>query len=127
MEIRPIEREEYPTFQRAFMRAMGFGPPSDAYIERWQPETKTERSLAAFDREQIVGTAYSYLFELTVPGGAQIDAAGVTAVGVLSTHRRRGIVTELMRRQLAEARDRGEPVAILIASAAAIYGRYGYC
>jgi predicted acetyltransferase len=126
MEIRPIEIEEYPTFQRTFMRAMGFGPPSDAYIERWQPETKTERSLAAFDREQMVGTAYSYLFELTVPGGAQIDAAGVTAVGVLATHRRRGIITDIMRRQLADAKDRGEAVAILVASEAVIYGRFGY-
>src|SRR5438445_13016121 len=126
MDIRPIERDEYPTFQRTFMRAMGFGPPSDAYIERWQPETKTERTLAAFDRDQIVGTTYSYLFELTVPGGAQIDAAGVTAVGVLATHRRRGIVSELMARQLAEARDRGEPLAILVASESVIYGRFGY-
>jgi len=126
MDIRPIERDEYPTFQRTFMRAMGFGPPSDAYIERWQPETKVERSLAAFDRDQMVATAYSYLFELTVPGGAQIDAAGVTAVGVLSTHKRRGIITEIMRRQLAEARDRGEAAAILLASEAVIYGRFGY-
>src|SRR5690349_6137357 len=116
MDIRPIEIEEYPTFQRTFMRAMGFGAPSDAYIERWQPETRTERSLAAFDRDQMVGTAYSYLFELTVPGGAQLDVAGVTAVGVLATHRRRGIVTEIMRRQLAGARDRGEAAAILVAS-----------
>jgi len=126
MEIRAITAEEYPAFQRTFMRAMGFGPPSDAYIERWQAQLKPERSIAAFDREQIVGTAYSYLFELTLPGGSQIDAAGVTAVGVLATHRRRGIVTQLMRRQLAEARERGEPLAILIASESVIYERFGY-
>src|SRR5438128_3020755 len=107
MDIRAITIEEFGAFQRTFMRAMGFGPPSDAYIERWGPETKLERTLAAFDRDQIVGTAYSYFFELTVPGGAQIDAAGVTAVGVLATHPRKRIGTALMRRQLAEAKDRG--------------------
>lgn len=126
MDIRPIAIEEFGAFQRTFMRAMGFGPPSDAYIERWAPETKLERTLAAFDRGQIVGTAYSYFFELTVPGGVQIDVAGVTAVGVLATHRRKGIVTELMRRQLAEAKERGEPLAILVASESVIYGRFGY-
>jgi len=126
MDVRPIRIDEFPAFQRTFMRAMGFPPPTDDYLERWGPSTKVERSLAAYDRDQIVGTTYSYLFELTVPGGAQIDAAGVTAVGVLATHRRRGIVSELMLRQLAEARDRGEPLAILVASESVIYGRFGY-
>src|SRR5439155_12032174 len=105
MDIRPIAIEEYPAFQRTFTRAMGFPPPSDDYLERWTAATNVERTLAAFDRDQIVGTTYSYLFELTVPGGAQLEVAGVTAVGVIATHRRRGIVSELMRRQLAEARD----------------------
>jgi predicted acetyltransferase len=52
--------------------------------------------------------------------------AGVTSVGVLPTHRRRGILTALMRRQLQDVREHGEPVAALYASEGLIYGRFGY-
>jgi predicted acetyltransferase len=55
-----------------------------------------------------------------------LPAAGVTFVAVLPTHRRRGVLRSLMLRQLADVRDRGEPLAILWASEAVIYGRYGY-
>src|SRR6266700_6342476 len=73
----------------------------------------------------LVGTAGSYAFRLTVPGG-ELPAAGVTWVGVVPSHRRRGILTEFMRRQLEDTRDRGEPLAVLFASESAIYGRFGY-
>ena len=64
-------------------------------------------------------------FDLTVPGGP-VRTAGVTVVGVLPTHRRRGILRELMRAQLDDVHARGEPLAALWASEASIYGRYGY-
>lgn len=126
MDIRPISDEEYPAFSRTFLRAMGFPPASDEELDRRRPAFRPERSLAAVDRDQIVATANSYLFELTVPGPRQIDVAGVTAVGVLATHRRQGLLTQLMHRQLREARERGEAMAILIASESVIYGRFGY-
>ena len=55
-----------------------------------------------------------------------MPAAGVTLVGVLPTHRRQGVLTRLMRAQLDDVRERGEPVAFLWASEGAIYGRFGY-
>ena len=55
-----------------------------------------------------------------------LPAAGVTFVAVMPTYRRQGVLSSLMRRQLADVRDRGEPLAILWASEAVIYGRYGY-
>jgi len=67
-----------------------------------------------------------YSFQLSVPGQELLPAAGVTFVAVMPTHRRRGVLSSLMRRQLADVRDRGEPLAILWASEAVIYGRYGY-
>ena len=82
--------------------------------------------LAALDGGEIVGGAGAYLFETTVPGGAQVPTAGVMAVGVLPTHRRRGALTALMRRQLADAHERGEPIAMLFAAEGGIYGRFGY-
>jgi predicted acetyltransferase len=48
------------------------------------------------------------------------------AVGVLPTHRRRGVLTAMMRRQVADAHERGEPLATLYAAEAGIYGRFGY-
>jgi predicted acetyltransferase len=47
-------------------------------------------------------------------------------VGVYPTHRRRGVLTQLMRTQLADCRERGELAAWLWASEAQIYPRYGY-
>jgi predicted acetyltransferase len=84
-----------------------------------------DRITAAFDGEQSVGCAGCITLRLTVPGG-EVDAAGLTLVGVLPSHRRRGILRALMRRQLDDIRRRGEPLAILWASEGAIYGRFGF-
>ena len=81
---------------------------------------------AAFDGDRIVGGAGAFTFDMSVPGGESVPAAGVTVVGVLPTHRRRGVLTALMRAQLDDCRARGEPVAYLWASEATIYGRFGY-
>ena len=83
------------------------------------------RMFAAYDGDLLVGTAADIALTLTVPG-AELPAAGVTLVGVLPTHRRRGILNQLMRTELDEIAARGEPLAILWASEAPIYGRYGY-
>lgn len=84
-----------------------------------------ERTLVAVFGDEIAGTVAAYTRQLTVPGGA-VPAAHVTAVGVRPTHRRRGILTRLMRRQLADIRALGEPVAVLWASEGPIYQRFGY-
>ncbi len=79
----------------------------------------------AADGDAIVGGAGAFQFDLTVPGGS-VRTAGVTVVGVLPSHRRRGILRELMRAQLDDVHARGEPLAALWASEASIYRRYGY-
>jgi predicted acetyltransferase len=73
-----------------------------------------------------VGTASAFSFRVTVPGGASVPAAGITMVSVAATHRRRGVLTSMMRRQLDDIRAGGEPLAVLTASEPAIYGRFGY-
>ena len=94
-------------------------------MAHWRQLLDLDRTLCALDGTAIVGTAADVPFQLTIPGG-EIGAAGVTLVGVLPTHRRRGILRELMRRQLRDAHARGDPVAILYASEALIYPRFGY-
>jgi predicted acetyltransferase len=95
-------------------------------IERFAPILPPERVLGAFEGEAIVGGGGAYLFQTTVPGGTAVPTAGVMAVGVLPTHRRLGVLTKLMRRQLADAHERGEPLALLYASEGQIYSRFGY-
>ncbi len=51
-----------------------------------------DRTIAALDGEQMVGSAGAYSFQMTVPGGV-VPAAGITFVAVLPSHRRRGILT----------------------------------
>ena len=84
-----------------------------------------ERVHVATDGGAIVAGAGAFEFGLTIPGGP-VPTAGVTVVGVLPTHRRRGIVRELMSAQLKDAHARGEPIAALWASEGGFYGRFGY-
>lgn len=121
---RPAE-DEVSEATRVFATAINI-PLNDLLdTERDHPVNEPDRFLVVRDGGRIVGTTNSHPFSLTVPGGPR-PAAGVTGVGVLPTHRRRGILTALLREQLADLRRRGENLAILWASEGGIYGRYGY-
>ncbi len=121
---RPIDAGEVPAFFEVQARA--FGHDLDpAHLERGERLRNLERSTAAFDGGQVVGTAGIWEFEMTVPGNS-LPCAGVTWVSVAATHRRQGILTGMMRRQLDEIREHGEAIAALWASEAPIYGRFGY-
>ena len=98
---------------------------SPAAVEHERHTIELERFIGALDGDNVVGCSGAYSFRLTVPGG-EVGAAGVTAVGVLPTHRRRGILRQMMRWLFDQARDRHEAVAILWASEAAIYQRFGF-
>lgn len=125
VELRPIDLAELPGFYRLLSETFG-EDPRDEDRERFATVFEPERSLAGFDGDQIVSTAGIYTRDMTLPGGPR-PVAGVTVVSVSPTHRRRGILTEMMRRQLAELQERQqEPVAALWASEGAIYGRFGY-
>ncbi len=82
--------------------------------------------MIARDGSKIVGNAGVFPFETVLPGGATVPTAGLTRVGVLPTHRRRGALTGMMAEHLRQAAERGEPIASLRAAEAAIYGRFGY-
>jgi predicted acetyltransferase len=81
---------------------------------------------AAFVDGQLVGASAMLSFEITVPGLRQLPMGGVTATGVLATHRRRGLLRAMMQAMFDEALDRGEPIAALSASEGGIYGRFGF-
>lgn len=124
MNMRPVTAAELPAFLHSLETAFHEESDDDA-VAMMRGVFEPERSLAIFDDGEIVATAGIFTRELTIPG-ALMSVAGVTTVGVLPTHRRRGLLTQLMRRQLDDVRAAGEPVAALWASEPVIYGRFGY-
>jgi predicted acetyltransferase len=125
--IRAISPDEYALFDLVAQHAFHVGPASDVRRELAIKLFDFSRSLAAFDGSTIAGTALAFSFEVSVPGGSLLPGAGVTYVSVLPSHRRRGVLRSLMRRQLQDIESAArEPIALLWASEAGIYSRYGY-
>jgi predicted acetyltransferase len=124
-EIRPITDDEFDAFHAVDEQAFQGSPPAADERPKILSRFEFDRSLAAFDGGEPVGIAGAFSFRMRIPG-AVAPVAGVSWVAVLPSHRRRGILTQLMRRQLSDVRERGEAIAVLWASEAGIYGRYGY-
>jgi predicted acetyltransferase len=121
----PITAEEIPAFAAAVDGAF-HGDVTPDEIEHIRSKLEPERTLVVRDAGKIVAGASIYSRTMTVPGG-EAPVAGVTQVGVMPTHRRRGLLTAMMRRQLDDVRDAGrEAFAALWAAEAGIYGRFGY-
>src|ERR671937_743024 len=124
-DVRPVaDADELK--QAVFAIGQYFGsPPTDEQVERMLRVVELERVHAARENGVIVGGAGAFAFDMSIPGG-RVATAGVTAVGVYPTHRRRGVLRAMMRAQLDDARERGEPIAALWSSEETIYGRFGY-
>ncbi|MFH8937228.1 GNAT family N-acetyltransferase [Streptomyces griseosporeus] len=125
-ELRVLRQDDWDRFYDNLLRAFGGATESDEERALWRELTEFDRFVAAWDGDLVVGTAGAFSFRMTVPGGAVVPAAGVTMVSVAATHRRRGVLTSMMRRQLDDVRRWGEPLAVLTASEPGIYGRFGY-
>jgi predicted acetyltransferase len=123
--LRAITPDEFEAFCAVPVQAFNDNESPAEVNEHERVVFEFDRSLAALDGAAIVGTTAAYSFQLTVPGGIA-GAGGVTFVSVLPSYRRRGILSAMMRHQLADIAARGEAVAALYASEAGIYGRYGY-
>ena len=88
-------------------------------------------SAAWGEQEELAGLFTSYSLTLTVPGAAgsvrRTPMAGLSWVAVHPDHRRRGVLTAMMRHHLHGLHDNGEEaIAGLFASETAIYQRFGY-
>ncbi|AUG78135.1 hypothetical protein CFP65_3337 [Kitasatospora sp. MMS16-BH015] len=128
IEIRPVTEQELPQWDRAVLR--GFLTPHHADgTEARRRMFEPGRWLAAVDHTaggSYVATYRSYDLELTVPGGAAVPVDGITGVTVAATHRRRGLLSRMIKGDLAAARERGSVAAVLTAAEYGIYGRYGF-
>ncbi|MFE1810331.1 GNAT family N-acetyltransferase [Streptomyces sp. NPDC059533] len=128
MEIRNTTDQDFDVFVGTMLAAFGLFPetPVDGGGHWWSALEMDRCLFAVTEDGKPVGTAGAYPFELTLPGGNLVPVSGVTAVGVLPSHRRQGVLSAVMRHQLAELRARGEFLSVLLASEALIYRRFGY-
>ena len=124
LQIRRITADEFEPFLLASEVASSDVPDRDE-IDRERSIAEPDRNVAAFDGPDIVGTAGAFTMPITIPGG-ELVVGYPTLVGVLPTHRRRGIAAGLMRWLLDDAHERGELLSVLYASEGGIYGRYGF-
>ena len=124
IEYRPITDDELPAAMETVYWAFGghFDKARLPFAREW---AKIEQSMAAFDGPDPVGFTGCCPLDMTVPGGS-VAVACIGGVTVLPSHRRRGLLTEMMKRQITAAYESGLPLSALDASEAPIYGRFGY-
>ncbi|TAM70667.1 MAG: GNAT family N-acetyltransferase [Microbacteriaceae bacterium] len=113
--------------------ARGFYQPHTApkQLDALLATTAYRRTTGVWDGTEAdaatpVATVSSWPAPLTLPGENDISAWAISSVTVAPTHRRRGIARALLEAELRTARAAGIPAAILTASEATIYSRYGF-
>lgn len=124
--VRPVTDEDWEEFAALDSHAFGTTMPEEA-LSADRALLHGARSIGAYDGTTLAGIAAAYSYDISVPGGGSLPAAAVSWVGVLPTHRRRGVLRALMTSQLHSIHEEGrEPLAVLWASEPQIYGRFGY-
>ncbi len=125
LQVRTIDASEIGDW----VACMGVGflrPRAEGFAEYFLGEIDLDRTWGAFDSGRVVGTLRSFATRLTVPGPAEQDASAITNVTVVPTHRRQGLMRDMVIADLDSSIERGESLGILIASEYPIYGRFGY-
>ncbi|MFD3660890.1 GNAT family N-acetyltransferase [Streptomyces sp. NPDC058659] len=127
VDVRAVTESDFPgwllALQTGFLRPPGV---PDALVADRLANSDLARTLGAFDRDRIVGTLRSFRQEVSTVGGGSLTADAITQVTVSPTHRRQGLLSRMMRADLAAAKERGDAIATLIAAEYPIYGRYGF-
>jgi len=119
VEIRSARPEEMGEFKRVASIALVMSP---ARFEGMAPEW----TLCAFENGKLATAYAAWPFTMRF-NGEGIPVAGVTMVGTLPIYRRRGYLRKITATHFELMYQRGEQaIAILHASLAAIYQRYGY-
>jgi predicted acetyltransferase len=125
LKVRTIDASEI----HEWVRCMGVGflfNVAEGYGDYFLGDVDLGRTWGAFDGARVVGTLRSFATPFTAPGPTEVVVAALTNVTVAPTHRRRGLLTEMITAELRATADREEPLGILIASEYPIYGRFGY-
>jgi predicted acetyltransferase len=125
-DVRVLDDSQYRTAHTLFRGTLHNAPAPDEQWKVVQESYEPGRALGAFADGEMIGTVQSFPSRMAVPGGAVVQHAAVSRVGVRADWTRRGVLSALQRAQLRAMRSAGDVVASLRASETMIYGRYGY-
>jgi predicted acetyltransferase len=128
--VRPLGPDEVDAFTRSVAVPFLENGKPDLDIH-WRRHLELERAWVAVDGDRVVGNACIFSRDLTLPSAPAkerpvVPFAAVSGVGVHPTHRRRGLLRQMMGHMLDDARHHGEMLAGLLASESSIYGRFGF-
>lgn len=131
--VNPVPADEIRSWSRAmattFLRDPD-DPGSERQIDRLTRVWEPERAWGVRDGGRWVATLRGMGRGFTVPGGGgggcEVSAHALTNVTVAATHRRQGLMAQMLGGSLGDAQRRREPLSILIAAEWPIYGRFGY-
>ncbi|HEU5357178.1 MAG TPA: GNAT family N-acetyltransferase [Actinocrinis sp.] len=125
IDVRRVREEEFDAWSDAIdigfisPQERGDGPRRRGWFE-------LDRCWGAFDGDKPVGTLRALSLEATAPGGAFVPLAGISAVTVATSHRRKGLLSRMMAAELGAAKERGDVLSGLYAAEYPIYSRYGF-
>ncbi len=124
IEVRAARADEMVQFGgiATYVYAGSFGDGPDNIVAQ---NNRPEWTLCAFVDGRMA-TSYSCVPFTMRANGKAVALGGITAVGTLPEYRRQGLLRRITTRSLADMHERGQAVAALWASQAAIYQRYGY-
>lgn len=125
LTIRTLTEADLPVFSGVLASAFLIDP-SEEFLAEERNVFEPSRSHAVFDGETMIGTGELLSRRLVLPGADPVPVGAVTSIGVAPGHRRRGVLSMIMRGQLELLHEIGEPLAALWASEGGIYGRFGY-
>ena len=124
LEIRSAASHEMRDFQHAALTSLVLSP------EVMPPEViqgiNPDWTLCAFVDGKLATSYAAWPFSMQIDGVA-VPIAGITCVGTLPIHRGRGQLRKIVTRHFEMLHERAErPLALLYASRAAIYQRFGF-
>ena len=131
-DIRPASAEEMG--QLGLMASYSYGGAfGDGEDNIAASGTRPEWTLCAFDPtartefgQPLMATSFAAIPFTIRANGRAMAMAGISVIGTRPEYRRQGLVRAIMTRAFAEQRERGQSLAGLWASQAAIYQRYGF-
>jgi GNAT superfamily N-acetyltransferase len=128
---RASDAERFMATDRTVWFAEAFAAPAEEQMVGLAEEHRFAADVDGSDPGTYAGVYGVYPLTLSIPGpGAgvrQVPCSGLTWVGVHPDHRRKGVLTAMLRHHFEQVHDEsGTHVSALHASEPAIYGRYGY-
>ncbi|MFC0223412.1 GNAT family N-acetyltransferase [Nocardioides zeicaulis] len=118
----------------AVLRGFREDRPSDELVDRWVTHYRADAATArgAWLPEGELGSGplpvatYASLDKTLNAGRELLPLRMITDVTTSPSHRRRGLLRQMIEADLADAVEQGVPMAALTASEATIYGRWGF-